>query len=109
MTRKSWITARDCEKFKEALRREEDCYFVNIGGRWRLLSQKEAEQIDNITPLARYFDSCIVKRDFYELCQKTPDVRRFLTKSLAESERAHKAMLERLAELESEEITAKSC
>ena len=104
MTRKNWISLFECEKFKDALLKEENCYFVNVGEKWRLVSQKEAEQINDITPLANYLDSYIVHYDLYKEGHQKANIHRFLTKILAQAIRAHKAVLESNLERDPREI-----
>ena len=107
MTEKIKPTNVEIIKFDLAARKNQDSYFVRIGNKWRLFSQKEILQLDKIDPLVKYLDYYILSVAHYDGCHiKDPNISEFLTEGRYLAEKAHRAALEKIAERDPDEILA---
>ena len=94
-------------KFDWAARKNQDSYFVRIGNKWRLFSEKEILQLDKIDPLANYLDYHTISASLYNGCHNNnKSISEFLTEERYSAEHAHRAALEKIAERDPDEILA---
>ena len=100
MTRKNEITVRDCEQFKAGLLRKEHSYFVNVGGKWRLVPNHHFGYINDMVTIQKHLDSFVVRYDLYKLGHEVGDIYKYLTEQLNEAQKAHELALKEEAERE---------